>query len=67
MHAGIRGEPCKAYRVKLSLLKHAGIHGGSCKVYRVKLSLLKQKILMNIQLGVICVDMVDYCKHLHIY
>ena len=27
----------------------------------MKLSSLEQKILMNIQLGVICVDMVDYC------
>ena len=34
----------------------AKIHGESCKAYRMKLSPLEQKILMNIQLGVIMVN-----------
>ena len=33
---------------------------------RMKLSPLEQKILMNIQLGVICTDMVDFCRRGHI-
>ena len=37
------------------------IHGESSKAYRMKLSPLEQKVLMNIQLGVICTDMVDSC------
>ena len=38
----------------------AEIHGESSKAYRMKLSPLEQKILMNIQLGVIGVHIVDY-------
>ena len=45
----------------------AEIHGESCKAYRMKLSPLKQKIFMNIQLGVTCVDMVDFYRSGHIY
>ena len=38
----------------------AEIHGESSKVCRMKLSPLEQKILMNIQLGVVGVYIVDY-------
>ena len=31
----------------------------------MKLSHLEQKMLMNIQLGVICADMVDFCRPGH--
>ena len=43
----------------LNYLTHAEIHGESSKAYRMRLSPLEQKILINIQLGVICVDMHD--------
>ena len=44
----------------------AEILGESCEAYRMKLSPLEQKILMNIQLGVICANMVDYCRLAHV-
>ena len=45
----------------------AEMHGESCKAYRMKLSPLDQKILMDIQLGVICVNMVDFHRPGHIF
>ena len=30
------------------------------KAYRIYIYLLEQKVLLNIQLGVICMDMVDF-------
>ena len=39
-----------------TLCCHGKVLGESCKAYRVKLSPLEQKILLNIQLGVIGMD-----------
>ena len=54
----------------LTTLKNYSIcaesHGESSKAYRLQLSPLEQKILMNIQLGVICADMVDFRRPGHI-
>ena len=41
------------------------LQGESSEVYGIKLSFTEQKILMNIQLWVICVDKVDF--NLQIY
>ena len=43
------------------------MHGESSTGYRLKLPPLEHKILMHIQLGVICTDMVDFCRSGHIY
>ena len=45
-------------------LIHAEIHGEACKVYKMKLSALE---LTNIQLGVICMDIVGFCTFLVMY
>ena len=36
------------------------IHGESWEAYTLKLSPLEHKILMNVLLGVICLDMLDF-------
>ena len=45
-----------SYQRNNNYLTHAEIHGESSKTYRMKLSPLEQKILMNIQLGVMSFD-----------
>ena len=43
------------------------MHGESFKAYRIKISILEQELLLNIQLDVICADMVDFRRLGHIY
>ena len=47
---------------KHNLTVHAEIYGESFKAYRMKIPLLELEIFVNMQLGVICVDVVDFCR-----
>ena len=46
---------------------NAESYGKSYEAYRMEISIAEHKILLNNQLGVICVDMVDFRRHGHIY
>ena len=53
-----------SFASKISM--HAEIHGESDDAYRMKLKRLELKILMNIQLGVICTDVAAFHRPGHI-
>ena len=51
---------------KINFLSNIEFNGKSFKIYRIQILILEVKIFMNIQLDVICADMVDFRRLSHI-